>query len=264
MNQLPKKAVILARGLGTRMRESANGVDLTETQQSIAEAGIKALIPIGGSKTMLELILENLASAGFSKVCLVIGPEHESIREFCLSKGLAVEFAVQREAKGTADAVLAAEGSVGDELFLVVNSDNLYPVDGLRRLREANRPAMLAFDRDALIENSNIGAERIAKFATVEIDANGDLLHIHEKPEAINAASFVSMNAWLLPTEIFQACRAIEPSIRDEYELTAAVQYAIDELWIEFAALETFESVIDLSNQADIQTAARILNAGHH
>lgn len=263
MTQLPKKAVILARGLGTRMRERANGVDLTDAQQSVAEAGIKALIPIVGGKTMLEMILENVARAGFGEVYLVIGPEHGAIREYCSARDIAVEFAVQHEPMGTADAVLAAEGSVGNELFLAINSDNLYPVEGLRRLREANRPAMLAFDRSALIGNSNIGAERIAKFATVEIDQSGDLRRIHEKPESVDATFFVSMNAWLLPTEIFDACRAIEPSIRGEYELTAAVQYAIDELGIKFAALEMFESVIDLSTRADIETAARILNVDH-
>lgn len=255
--------MILARGLGRRIREPAEGVHLSERQESIAGAGIKALIPLANGKTMLEMILENVALAGFSEVCLVIGPEHDAIREFCSSKGFAVEFAVQNEAKGTSDAVLAAENAVADELFLVVNSDNLYPADGLRRLREANRPVMLAFDRDSLIENSNIGSERISKFATIEIDANGDLLRIHEKPESVNTASFVSMNAWLFPTEIFKACRATKPSVRGEYEITAAVQYAIDALGVRFAALETFEGVIDLSDQADIETAARILNASN-
>ncbi len=262
--ELPKKAVILARGLGRRMRAEVAGATLTDEQQRVAEVGIKALIPFVDGKTLLEMIIANVAAAGFSEVCLVIGPEHGVIREFCLAKGLAVEFVVQNEARGTADAVLAAENAVGNELFLVVNSDNLYPVDGLRRLRDTNCSAMLAFEREGLIERSNITVERIASFATVEADGDGNLRRIVEKPNEVESGSFVSMNAWLFSPEIFGACRAIGPSPeRGEYEITAAVQFAIDSMGIKFAAVKTNEGVLDLSNRADIESAGRMLTAGN-
>jgi len=250
--------VILARGLGTRMRAAA-GAELTPEQQRFADAGIKALIPVAEGKTLLELIVENLASAGFSDVCLVIGPEHSAIRDFCRARGMAITFAEQAEAKGTADAVLAAESRVSDDLFLVVNSDNLYPTESLRRLRAAGRPAMIAFDRNGLIRRSNIAPERIAKFATVEIDERGCLVSIAEKPESFNADSAVSMNAWLMPRSIFAACRVIEPSMRGEYEITAAVQYLIDEMGVDFAAIRSDEGVLDLSSRSDIAAVSRIL-----
>lgn len=242
---------------------AANGTALTAEQQRFADAGIKALIPVAGGITLLELIVENLASAGFSDVCLVIGPEHTAIRDFCSKRGLAIDFAEQAEAKGTADAVLAAAERVGDELFLVVNSDNLYPVDSLRRLRAAGRPAMLAFSREGLIERSNIAPDRIAKFATVDIDARGMVRSIAEKPETVEADSAVSMNAWLMPPAIFTACRAIAPSVRGEYEITAAVQYLIDEMGVSFAAIRSDEGVLDLSSRADIEAVSRLLAAGN-
>lgn len=260
MSKLPHKAVILARGLGTRMRAEAAGVDLTPEQERIANAGIKALVPVANGKTLLELIVENLSAAGFTDVCLVIGPEHNAIREYFASKGINVSFATQIEPNGTADAVLAAGIYVGNDLFLVVNSDNLYPVESLRRLRETGSPAMLAFDRQGLIDKSNIGEERIAKFATVEIDPNGLLRRIVEKPKKIELDSFVSMNAWLFTAAIFEACRAVEPSERGEYEITSAVQYAIDSLGVQFAAIKTDEGVLDLSTRADIESVSRFLN----
>lgn len=261
MHRSPVKAVILARGLGTRMRAEAAGVALTAEQESIASAGIKALIPVAGGKTLLELIIGNLNAAGFTDICMVIGPEHDAIRDYCAAKGIAVSFAVQQEPRGTADAVLAVEGLIaGDELFLVVNSDNLYPVESLRRLREAGGSAMLAFDRCALIEKSNIPADRIAKFATVEIDDNGNMQRVVEKPDIVTADSLVSMNAWLFSPEIFNACRAIGPSTRGEYEITTAVQYAIDHLGEKFAAVRSAEGVLDLSSRADIASVARFLN----
>lgn len=240
------------------MRAPSRQADLTAEQARFADAGIKALIPIMGGKAMLELIVENLADAGFDDVCLVIGPEHDAIREFCSQRRLGVTFTVQSEPLGTANAVLAAEPVVtSDELFLVVNSDNLYPVKGLRLLRESARPALLAFDRAALINKSNITEDRIAKFATAEIDDHGFLQRIVEKPLSISRDTLVSMNAWLFPSMIFDACRAIEPSKRGEYEITAAVQYAIDDLGARFVAVKTSEGVLDLSNRADIDAVAR-------
>lgn len=243
------------------MRAEAAGVALSPEQERVAGAGIKALIPIAGGKTLLERILANLTASGFTDVCMVIGPEHDAIREYCAANGLGVSFEVQNEPRGTADAVLAAGDFVSrDELFLVVNSDNLYPVESLSRLRKANRPAMLAFEREALITHSNIPEDRIAKFATVEIDEYGNMRRVVEKPGVVAADSLVSMNAWLFSPAIFGACRAIGPSARGEYEITTAVQYAIDELGLRFAAVRSTEGVLDLSSRADIESVARFLN----
>ena len=244
------------------MRAGAAEAALTPEQQRFAGEGIKALIPVANGKTLLELILANLMSAGFREACLVIGPEHDAIRDFCSAKELEVRFVIQDKPLGTADALLAAEGRVAaDELFLVVNSDNLYPVECLRRLRETNRPAMLAFEPEALIERSNIPAGRISKFATVEIDSSGLLRRIVEKPERFVPSSFVSMNAWLFSPSIFAACRAIGLSERGEYEITAAVQYAIDERGEEFVAVKTDAGVLDLSNRSDILGLSKFLKA---
>lgn len=255
------KAVILARGLGMRMRARTAGTYLTDEQSRYASAGIKTLIPIADGQTLLELIVKNLRSAGFEQICLVIGPEHDAIREFCAQKRLDVTFSVQNEPLGTADAVLAAQTCTrSDELFLVVNSDNLYPVESLRRLQEAGRPAMLAFERAALIDKSNIPEDRIAKFATAEVDDQGFLRRIVEKPVSIERDALVSMNAWLFSPLIFDACRAIGPSERGEYEITAAVQYAIDDLGADFMAVRTREGVLDLSSRADVADIARFLD----
>ena len=122
------KAVILARGLGTRMRRGDGQAALSEAQQAVAATGVKALIPIG--RPFLDYVLSALADAGYRRVCLVVAPDHEAIRshyaEVSLSR-IAIDFAVQVEPKGTADAVAAAEAFAGEDDFLVINSDNYYP-----------------------------------------------------------------------------------------------------------------------------------------
>ena len=74
------KAVILARGLGTRMRRPDPAAGLDERQTSIAGTGVKAMMPIG--RPFLDYVLSTIADAGFRDVCLVIGPEHDAVREY--------------------------------------------------------------------------------------------------------------------------------------------------------------------------------------
>ena len=128
-----EKAVIMARGLGTRMRAANPQAELDSQQAAVASTGIKALMPIG--RPFIDYALGALADAGYRRVCLIIGPEHDALREYCMREldcqRLRVECAVQQEPRGTADAVLAAEEFAAEDPFTVVNSDNYYPVEAL-------------------------------------------------------------------------------------------------------------------------------------
>lgn len=247
------KAVILARGLGTRMRAENSNTKLNKQQNEIAKLGIKALIPIIGEKTLLNFIFENLVKAGFSEFCLVIGNEQHVLRDFCLKLNNKISFAIQEKPLGTADAVLASENFVKNELFLVVNSDNLYPVNALQGLQKLNQTGLIAFDKQSLIEKSNISEEKINKFAVIKFDETDNLTEIIEKPLKIEKEAFISMNAWIFSPKIFSACRQIKPSIRGEYEIADAVKFAIKNLGEEFKAFYSNEGVLDLSSRADIE-----------
>jgi dTDP-glucose pyrophosphorylase len=245
------KAVVLARGLGTRMRKNDSVSNISSEQAKIAELGVKALIPIAEDKTFLDFVLENLRSAGFTEICLVIGEEHEILKDFCRKNGL--QFAIQEKPLGTANAVLSAEKFVNGDNFLAINSDNIYPINSLQQLQNLNTAGLIAFNRQSLIAKSNISAEKIAKFAVVEFDENNYLTRIVEKPETVAENSFVSMNAWLFSSKIFEACCNIKPSVRNELELTDAVQFAIENLGEKFKITTSNEGVLDLSSRADIE-----------
>ena len=253
------KAVILARGLGTRMKAQNGNETLNPEQAKIANLGIKTLMPIANGKTLLDFIFENLHSSGFTEICLVIGEEHQNIRDFCATKPYKISYAIQPKPLGTADAVLSSEKFVGDDLFLTVNSDNLYPVNALQQLNNSNQAGLIAFTRKDLIKQSNISAEKIAKFAVIELDENDYLQKIIEKPRQVFDEAFISMNAWVFSPKIFTACRNIKPSIRGEFELADAVMFAIENLGEKFKAVKSNEGVLDLSNRADIQSVAQKL-----
>ena len=251
------KAVILARGLGTRMRREDAATALDAGQAAAAAAGVKALIPVG--RPFLDYVLSGLADAGYGDVCLVIGPEHHAVRER-YGRELALErlrigFAVQQEPLGTADAVLAAEGFVGGDEFLVLNSDNLYPGSVLRALRALPGPGLALFSGRALVR-AGIPASRLRAFAVGRTDAAGFLADIVEKPGEAELATFgddppVSMNCWRLPPAILAACRDVAPSARGELELPEAVRLAVRR-GVRLAVLRSEEGVLDLTQRADI------------
>jgi glucose-1-phosphate thymidylyltransferase len=262
---LPTKAVILARGLGTRMRRESPDARLGAEQADVASTGVKAMIPIG--RPFLDYALSALADAGLRDVCLVIGPEHDVVRRHYASTPLSrvtVTFAEQAEPLGTADAVLAAESFVGGDRFVVLNSDNYYPAAALARLRAAPGSAVAGFDRETLVRESNIDAARIGAFAVIGVDGSGRLTEVIEKPDAVTLERFgpaapVSMNAWLFTPAIFEACRRTTPSSRGELEITDAVRLAMAQLGERFDVVPVREGVLDLSSRGDIASVQQRL-----
>ena len=260
------KAVILARGLGTRMRKADEGAVLDAEQSAVADQGMKAMIPIG--RPFLDYVLSALADADCGDVCLVIGPEHTSIREYYEQANrlnrVRVSFAIQERPIGTANALLAVEAFAGADRFLVLNADNYYPVAAYAALRDLGEPGLIAFDRDALVADGHIPPDRIRRYALLDIGADGYLRRIAEKPDEATARAmagtpYVSMNVWCFDSGIFEACRTVAPSARGELELPLAVQHAIDRYGKRFRAVPMRASVLDLSSRADIAgVAARL------
>ncbi len=216
------KALILARGLGTRMQRDEAGAHLTSEQQQLAQRGAKGLMPICG-RPFLDFLIAELLDAGVTQIALVIGPEHDMLREyggslnakfqqpnppapfpkreggdvntrtppFLLGKGAGglgspcIHFCLQEQPLGTANAVLAGRDFTGDDDAIVLNSDNLYSTETLKLLVEQPRGAsyVAGYERDALIGRSNLEAERVKRLAVVQADEGGTMTCIIEKPD---------------------------------------------------------------------------------
>lgn len=259
-----RRAVILARGLGTRMRREDADAELDEGQAAVAASGVKALIDVG--RPFLDYVLSTLADVGVQEVCLVIGPEHDVLREYAASRSggrLTVTTAIQAEPRGTADAVAAAADFAGDQRIIVLNSDNFYPLAALEALAGVEGAGLVGFERTALVEGSNIAGDRIQAFAVAAADHHGLLRNIIEKPDADTLETLgedapVSMNAWLFTPSIFEACTRIEPSVRGELEIVDAVRLLISE-GEPFHVVPVAAGVLDLSSRADVAAVARAL-----
>jgi glucose-1-phosphate thymidylyltransferase len=253
------KVVILARGLGTRMRRSDTAAAVDHKQASVADTGVKALIPI--DRPFLDYVLSVAAVAGYRRVCLVVGPQHDSIRDYygrqVKAQRLSFDFAVQEQPRGTADAVLAAEAFAGDDPFVMLNSDNYYPLPALQGLRQIDGAGVALFDWQKMLDGGNIPADRLRQFSVGLVNGDGCLQKIVEKPDAatwdaLPRPILMSMNCWRFEPWIFKSCRAIKPSQRGELELPDAVQHAINVEGRRFRVVPVSAPVLDLSTRQDI------------
>lgn len=258
------RAVILARGLGTRLRAADETAHLSEAQRRAADAGLKPLMPING-RPFLDYLLSALADAGLRQIALVVAPEHELLQRHYAQEApasrLVIDFIVQAEARGTANAVLTVERWTNGEPFLVMNGDNLYPVNALRDLVALDEPGLPGFDAEDLVCSSNIPPERIAAFAFLDVDADNYLTSIVEKPpkDVSMAPRLISMNVWRFDERIFSACRDVPKSPRGEFELPEAVGLAAAR-GVRFRVIPSRGPVLDLSRRADATELERRLH----
>ena len=225
-------AVILARGLGKRMRKSDDTASLDESQARAADAGMKGMIPIG--RPFLDYLISALADAGIERVCIVVGPEHNAVVDHytreCVPDRVEISFALQQKALG----------------------------------REVP-PAIAGFARSALISSGNVPPDRVTRFGALTIDDDGYLVRIvpraGETPGSSGEEVYASMNCWSFDSRIFDACRRTDISPRGELELPRAVQLAIDTLGMRFKVVKLHLPVLDMSTRGDIASVTKKLKA---
>ncbi len=264
-------AVILAAGRGTRMqRQAGDANNLSGETKQLAAMGLKGLIPVNG-RPFLDYTVERLCRIGVSEICFVISSQADLLRDYGENAAdkfdINVNFAVQHEPRGTAHAVLSAEKTVGGRSFLLCNCDNLYPEEALDELKNlpADKCGVAGFDQDVLVEQSNFDKKRVAGFAVLNVDADGHLLEIVEKPQSPEKYKYknriwVSMNLFRFTPQIFEACRSIEPNKeRGELELTDAVSRLIRYDATDFRVIYAKGAVLDMTGKDDIETVVKLL-----
>ncbi len=260
-------AVIMAGGLGTRMRRTDEAATLDASQVAAAESGVKGMIPI--KRPFLDYVISALADAGITDVLLVLGLGHDRVKQYFTEEApprrVRMRFALQPAPLGTANAVTVAADVLGPEPFLVLNADNYYPIGALRELAAEESAGVVAFERDALVREGNVDAERVRTFAVLDIGEDGLLHGIIEKPGATldltgETSNWVGMNLWAVTPLIVDACRRVPVSSRGEFELPEAVALALRE-GVLVRAIRVRAPVLDLSRRSDIAAVVERLSA---
>ena len=203
------KGIVLAGGKGTRLRP------LTYT-------GAKQLVPVA-NKPVLFYGLEAMAHAGIRDVGIIIAPETgDEIRESAgdgSGFGLDITYIEQDEPRGLAHAVLTAEDFLGDTPFVMYLGDNLLR-DGITELVETFRSE----EPDALILLTPVPDPE--HYGVAEL-ADGRVARLVEKPKEPQT-DLALVGVYMFTPSIFDAARSIEPSWRDELEITDAIQTLVD------------------------------------
>jgi glucose-1-phosphate thymidylyltransferase len=250
------------------MRRAVTGADLTTEQNRAADAGFKGLMPF--RRPFLDSVIEALSDCGIRRICLVVGPRSEALDRYVAERrgrAVALSRVVQVEPLGTADAVLCAHSFTGEDAFLVLNSDNYYPSAALSRLCGLDGGGLLAVERAAVASDpaTNLTDERLSAFAMLELDDEGYLRDMHEKPTVEEYRLrpdplWLSVNCWRFGPWIYEHCAAVEPSSRGELELPAAVCAAI-EAGVRIRRVPV-AGVLDLSSRDDVARVGRLLPGG--
>jgi dTDP-glucose pyrophosphorylase len=260
------------------MKQDADAAALSATQAAAAAAGAKGMMPIGNPPTalgagsftrpFLDFVLSALADAGCTHVCFVVAPDHARIRDYYDGRGkparVRISYAVQEIANGTARAVQAAQHFAGLAPFLVLNSDNLYAPHVLRALVELDEPGLPGYERESLVQESGFPPDRVVGFAAIEVDDEGYLTRIIEKPgreyfDAAGPHALISMNVWRFDATVFEACRDVPLSRRGEYELPEAVGLAVTR-GMKFRVIPAAGAVLDLSRPGDVALVSERLS----
>lgn len=202
------KAVILAAGKGTRMKE------LTKSQP-------KPMLEVGG-KPVLELIMTALRDAGVRELCIITGYLGEAIRNFFGDGSrweLSITYVTQAVQDGTGKAPELAKAFVGGSPFFLVYGDILTEPSNYRRMTETYRHGQ----PDGIV--TVLRGEDVSKGAAVMFDADFNLMDIIEKPPPGTANSpWYNAGIYLFTPQFFDYTGNLKKSARGEYELPDALR----------------------------------------
>ena len=200
------KAVVLAAGRGTRMRELTAEVP-------------KPMIEVRG-KPVLQHIIEGLRGARIDQLLLIIGYRADALRDFFgdgSRYNVAIKYTTQTVQDGTGRVVDLGHDFVGNRPFILAYGDIL--VDSANYKRVVDLPD----DVEAFLTVTR--GEDVTKGGAVFLNEEMDLVDLREKPKPGEPTSpWYNAGLYAFRPSIFDFTARLKPSPRGEYELTDAIR----------------------------------------
>ena len=200
------KAVLLAAGRGTRMREMTAELP-------------KPMLRVRG-KPVLEHIVAGLTAAGVTDILIVVGWHADVVRDFFADGsafGVRIAYITQEVQDGTGRVVELARDFVGQDAFVLSYGDILVQPENYARL--------VRLDSEAAAIVSVKRNEDVSKGGAVFVNEKFELIDLREKPQPGEPTSpWYNAGVYAFRPSIFEFTARLERSPRGEYELTDAIR----------------------------------------
>jgi dTDP-glucose pyrophosphorylase len=200
------RAVVLAAGRGTRMRELTNDVP-------------KPMIEVRG-KPVLQHIVQGLRDAGVRRFLIIVGYHAETVRNFFgdgQRHNVDIEYVTQTVQDGTGRVVNLARDFTGESPFVLSYGDILISPANYKRIVD------FRIDVEALITVTR--GEDVSKGGAVFVNEQMELVDLREKPKLGEPTSpWYNAGLYAFRPSIFEFIAKLKPSPRGEYELTDAIR----------------------------------------